>query len=344
MSIPIHLKQKIVEERISTGTSYKDLEKRFFVASETIRGWVIRYDGSSHSLEKIKPPGRPPIVPQEFLHDTVLPFVLSKNKNHQFVDSKSLIQHFNFNLSQRTMNNYNKKMGLSYKKTKKRKILFNEEFSCEDVVETFRKETVQFHHSQIFVFDEKNFLSNSIPHYGLSYKGTTPYINVEKETFPFRVDLLHGCGVDGMLGTPCLMTPEIRKDLHVKGFSAAIVLEWMEEEFLPAIEKKRMRNSVLMFDQSRAHPSKQILDLFEEKCPETAGGILIQPAGLAKYISPLDNGVHAIMERIFRAKLHHTDMSVKSMLECIEECYLELEEKRSFFKNFYSHCQIGVSD
>jgi len=186
---------------------------------------------------------------------------------------------------------------------------------------------------------KKNFSSNDIPKRGLSLRNAKCFVHVEQEIFPHRVDLLHGCSTSGFLGDPLIMTPDYRRAIGVKGFTRELVETWLAKEFLPNIERRRLRNSALMFDQSTAHNRFLIRDLFEDMCPETYGGILWQPPELAKFISPLDNGVHSILENEFRMLLHRTDFSVDSMLECLSNSYSKLLPFH--FQQFFKNCEIG---
>jgi len=118
-----------------------------------------------------------------------------------------------------------------------------------------------------------------------------------------------------------------------------MVNAWLQDCFFPAIEEMGIRNSIVVCDNARVHNEEEISDLFEEVCPETCGQVIMQPKYAAKYISPLDNGAHSAMEHKFRSKLHKTDFSVNSMLECINECYYEMDGEQ--FQNFYRNCNLG---
>jgi len=249
---------------------------------------------------------------------------------------QSLIDQFDLPVTRRTMNNYTLEMNVTSKSTRKRKY----EPLTDSEVEEFLESTNHFEPHQIYVFDEKNFESNRIPRRGLAPKGRVPFIHVSKEIFPERVDLLHGCSIDGFLGEPLILTPSWRKQAGVSGFRKEMVNWWLYDIFCPAIEKKNVRHSVLMFDKSTAHQSQEIRDIFEDRCPETFGEILVQPSAAAKFVSPLDNGAHSVMESAFRSLLHLTDFSVEAMLECIEIVYNEIDPKA--FGQYYRKCQIGL--
>jgi len=102
---------------------------------------------------------------------------------------------------------------------------------------------------------------------------------------------------------------------------------------------ENLRNSALMFDPSTAHNRFTIRDLFEDICPETCGGILLQPTNLAKFISPLDNGVQGLLENESRLLLHRTDFSTEAMLNCLSVCYSKMFQFH--FQKFFENCDIG---
>jgi len=337
---PLYFKQKVVQS-YESNTSYRKLSSRFRVPEKTIRNWVSVYDGSLTSLKKLSTTGRPRIVSQDYVLSEVVPTVVSHNMAHQHINLSKLISLHSLPVTRRTMNNYSLSVGITSKKTKARKLIVDpfQTGSQLDPLEVFRAESRLFAQQKIFVFDEKNFLSNSIPRNGLSLVGTSSFVHVEEEIFPKRVDILHGCGYRGWVGDPLITTQNLRVQLNAKGFNSFMVESWLADKFFPSIEKIGQRNSCVMFDQATCHHPDAIRDLFEDSCAETAGGILVQPPGLAKYCSPLDNGAHSWMELHFRSKLHTTDFSVDSMLCCIESAREETPSQ--FFANWYRNCDIG---
>lgn len=124
------------------------------------------------------------------------------------------------------------------------------------------------------------------------------------------------------------------------GIKASHVEAWLEEIFLPEIERNGHRNSLLLFDKAPVHRIKIIQDLFQEKCPETFGAVLLQPVDFAKYVSPLDNGAHAWLDREFRRQMNLSDYSVESMVNSYWEARTELPNKH--FRAWFTNCGLGT--
>jgi len=268
----------------------------------------------------------------------LFPTSSKKNRLHQHVSIESIAHDLHLDVPRRTINNYTLENNFTSKKTKIRKFMEVSD-GDDDVLGKFIVKTWDFERKAIVVFDEKPFLSNSIPRTGLSLKGKTPYIHMAKEIFPLRIDLLHAVCTDGFLADPLFLTPRIRRTLKTKGIKKIHVLGWLENDLFPAIRRRGIPHVGLMFDQATVHSPGEIDDLFADLCPDNYGGTLVQPVGLAKFVSPLDNGVHAYMEGQFRKRLWRSDQSEESTLNCLMKTYEEIPA--DYIRNYFNNCAIG---
>jgi hypothetical protein len=53
--------------------------------------------------------------------------------------------------------------------------------------------------------------------HGLAKVGQPCYVKVAKGIFPIRVDILHSCSINGIIGDPLMTTPDQRRAMDVKG-------------------------------------------------------------------------------------------------------------------------------
>jgi len=178
MPFPIHFKEKVVRKYFSKKQkgkkiSYKKIGQRFGIPPTTIHHWVERYAGTMESLLPRSSPGRPRKLSQKFVLDNLVPTVVKHNIYHQHIDLSKLIAIHRLDIDRRTVNNYTLEAGITSKCTRMCK-LSNDPATIQDhdVLASFRQETQKFKRKNIYVFDEKKFLSNSIPRKGLSLKGT----------------------------------------------------------------------------------------------------------------------------------------------------------------------------
>jgi hypothetical protein len=169
-------------------------------------------------------------------------------------------------------------------------------------------------------FDEKKFLSNATPTYGLALPNVTPMITVDREIFSDRYDVLDSCVVEGV-GPISIITPEDRHALGVKGIGSAQVEGFFLDKLLPFLGGRVVKQQIICGDRSHAHNKSRLENVCEDVLGEGFDEYWVLPPGAGKDLNPCDKDMHSEVQQVFATKMLNSTRSPSAITRAISLSY-----------------------
>jgi hypothetical protein len=168
--------------------------------------------------------------------------------------------------------------------------------------------------------DEKNFLSNATPAYGLAPPGVTPTVEVDVELYPLRFDVIDSCTVEEV-GPYTVFSPEDREQLGVKGINYKMLVGYFEGELIPFMAERGIPHQVICADRARIHKQAKLSALCSEALGDSFEEFWLLPSHGGKEANPCDKDMHAEVQRHYSNTLLHTDRSPRAIVRAIHHAY-----------------------
>jgi hypothetical protein len=191
-------------------------------------------------------------------------------------------------------------------------------------------------HTLAFI-DEKKFLSNSIPAYGLAPPNITPTVTVDTEIFPKRIDVIDSCTYDGV-GPYRMYDKEARDALGVKGIRSGMVKEFFKSDIIPFLASRERFDQVVCGDRSTAHRPESLTKLCHKVLGDRFDEYWIIPAHAGKLVNPCDRDMHAEVQHSFAEFLTETSRTTQEMEEAIDYAYSSLPPQHA--KGWFKRCGL----
>lgn len=209
--------------------------------------------------------------------------------------------------------------------------------TTSDEIEKFRRKAQRLDKRSLLYLDETHVTTNAVPHYSLGLPQQKVHIQVDREQFGIRVDLIDSCAVDA-LGPYRIISASERRSLGTKGVQKEMFLDFFKSMMIPFANLRGEAKTVFVVDKSRVHDTQRMFELAEDTMPDILVKIWSLPTNSAKFLSPLDNGFHSDLQRGFAHLIENTDRSEKSVVECLHEFMYRYDPSK--LHAYYHHCDL----
>jgi hypothetical protein len=206
--------------------------------------------------------------------------------------------------------------------------------SSSEEIDKFRRKAQRTNQRSLLFMDETHVTSNAIPLHSLGLPQQKAHIQVHRERFGIRIDLIDSGAVDA-LGPYRIITASERHALGTKGIRKEMFLDLFEVMMIPFAKLRGEAKTIFVVDRSRVHDLQRMFELAEDLMPESLVKVWDMPTNSAKFLSPLDNGFHSELQSSFAKLIINTDRSENSAAECLQSFmhHYDPSNLRSYYRN-----------